>query len=188
MQEEKTGIGRPDNSGRHDGRPSVDEYGMLFAVVASTRSTCLRRKVGAVLMKNKRVLSTGYNGSPKGLPHCLTEGCLRDELMVESGTRHEICRAVHAEKNAINQCAEGGPPCKGATMYATISPCKICAKDVINAGIERIVYRGDYSDLEGVGYLRQANVKVERLKESKEFRSILSSISELLQQHRHQQR
>lgn len=134
-----------------------------MAELVSSRSTCKRRKIGAIIVKDKQVLSTGYNGSPRGLPHCLDIGCLRDELGIASGTRHEICRAVHAEQNAIVQCARHGIPTKTSILYVNINPCKICAKLIINAGISRVVYRGEYPDNEGIELLKEAGVKVDRI-------------------------
>jgi dCMP deaminase len=133
---------------------------MEMAELVSTRSTCTRRKIGSIIVKDKQVLSTGYNGAPRGLPHCLDIGCLRDELNIASGTRHEICRAVHAEQNAIVQC--GAKLAKGSTIYVNVKPCKICAKLIINAGISRVVYQGDYPDDEGLELLREAGVQVDR--------------------------
>lgn len=131
-----------------------------MATLVSKRSTCKRRQIGAIVVKDKQVLSTGYNGAPRGLPHCLDIGCLRDELGIPSGTRHEICRAVHGEQNAIVQC--GAKLAKGSTIYVNIKPCKICAKLIINAGISRVVYQGDYPDDEGLELLEEAGVRISR--------------------------
>lgn len=133
-----------------------------MAELVSTRSTCTRRKIGAIVVKDKQVLSTGYNGAPRGLTHCLDIGCLRDELDIASGTRHEICRAVHAEQNAIVQCARHGVSTKSGILYVNVNPCKICAKLIINAGISRVVYKSEYSDSEGIELLREAGVQVDR--------------------------
>lgn len=127
-------------------RPGWDSYFMSIAKVVSTRSTCLRRKVGAVLVRDRQIISTGYNGAPKGVPHCEEVGCLREELSVPSGERHEICRGSHAEINAIAQAAAVGSQTAGATLYCTHEPCAFCAKALINAGIVRIVYRKPYPD------------------------------------------
>ncbi len=143
-------------------RPDLDTYFIEMAELVSSRSTCIRRKIGAIIVKDKQVLSTGYNGSPRGLPHCSDVGCLRDELGIASGTRHEICRAVHAEQNAIVQCARHGAPTKTSTLYVNINPCKICAKLIINAGISRVVYKGEYPDSEGIELLEEAGVKIDR--------------------------
>ncbi|MHA1462378.1 MAG: deoxycytidylate deaminase, partial [Candidatus Heimdallarchaeota archaeon] len=113
-----------------------------MAELVSTRSTCLRRQFGCVIVQNGHAISTGYNGAPKGMPHCTDIGCLRDDLNIPSGTQHEICRGVHAEQNAIIQCAIHGESTKGATLYITGYPCKICAKMIINAMVERVVISG----------------------------------------------
>ena len=127
-------------------RPEWDEYFLRLAELAATRSTCLRRKVGAVLVADRRVLATGYNGAPKGLPHCLEAGCLREELKIPSGQRHEICRGIHAEQNAILQAAQYGVPIKEATLYCTTQPCAICSKLILNLDVNRIVLREGYPD------------------------------------------
>jgi dCMP deaminase len=111
-----------------------------------SRSTCLRRQVGAVIVKDKKILATGYNGAPSGLPHCLEVGCLRDEMGIPSGERHELCRGLHAEQNAIIQAAYYGVSINGATLYCTNLPCIICTKMLINAGITRVVYGEGYAD------------------------------------------
>jgi dCMP deaminase len=145
-------------------RPSWDEYFMKICDDVAERSTCKRHNFGAVIVRDKRLLATGYNGAPRGLPHCLEIGCLRDELGIPSGTHHEICRGVHAEQNAIIQCALHGVSSKDATMYVNGIPCKICAKMMINAGIVRVVYSGDYADKEAFELFKQAGVKMDRLK------------------------
>ena len=127
-------------------RPSNDEYFMDMAKLVSSRSTCVRRRVGAVIVKEKRVLSTGYNGSPKGTRHCEELGCIREQMNIPSGTRHELCRGVHAEQNAVAQAAYFGVSVKGATIYTTTHPCSMCAKILINAGIKEIVYDEGYAD------------------------------------------
>jgi dCMP deaminase len=119
---------------------------MKITHLVSERSTCLRRKVGAIIVKDKRIISTGYNGAPKGISHCLEIGCMRDSLGVPSGERHELCRGAHAEQNAIIQAAGSGSNIEGATMYCTDSPCSTCAKMIINAGIERLVLGKRYPD------------------------------------------
>lgn len=129
-----------------DARPSWDEYFMELARAVARRSTCKRRHVGAIMVRGKRILTTGYNGAPSGLSHCLERGCLRDEYDVPSGQRHELCRAIHAEQNAIIQAALHGIPLEGSTLYCTHHPCALCAKMLINAGVRRIVYEGDYPD------------------------------------------
>ena len=127
-------------------RPSWDEYFMQVVHLVKTRSTCLRRKVGAVIVKDKRILATGYNGAPIGCRHCEEVGCLRQKLNVPSGERHELCRAIHAEQNAIVRAARAGTSIDGATIYVSAQPCVICAKMLINSGIKRIVFEGDYPD------------------------------------------
>lgn len=127
-------------------RPSWDEYFMQVVHLVKTRSTCLRRKVGAVIVKDKRILATGYNGAPVGCKHCEEVGCLRQKLNVPSGERHELCRAIHAEQNAIVQSAKAGTSIDGATIYVSAQPCVICAKLLINSGIKRIVFEGEYPD------------------------------------------
>lgn len=128
------------------GRPDWDEYFLRLAELAATRSTCLRRQVGAVLVSGRRVLATGYNGAPRGLPHCLEVGCLREKLQIPSGQRHEICRAIHAEQNAILQAAQYGVAVKAATLYCTNQPCAICAKLILNLDVSRLVLRDSYPD------------------------------------------
>ncbi len=127
-------------------RPSNDEYFMNMAKLVATRSTCVRRRVGAVIVKDKRVLSTGYNGAPKGSKHCDEKGCIRVDLDVPSGTRHELCRGVHAEQNAVVQAAYFGVSVKDSTIYTTTYPCSMCAKMLINAGVVEIVYNEGYPD------------------------------------------
>ena len=127
-------------------RPTWDEYFMEMAELARTRTTCLRRGVGAVIVKDNRVLATGYNGSPKGVSHCSETGCLREKMNVPSGQRHELCRGLHAEQNAIIQAACMGASIEGATLYCTHQPCAICAKMIVNAGIKRVVYKYPYPD------------------------------------------
>jgi len=127
-------------------RPNINEYFLKIASVVAERSTCLRHHVGAVAVRDKHILSTGYNGAPSGLKDCLELGCLRDELNIKSGTRHEICRAIHAEQNVIIQAALHGITLAGATVYCTHSPCILCAKMLVNAGIKRFVTFGSYAD------------------------------------------
>ncbi len=143
-----------------EGRPSLDEYFMSMAHIVSTRSTCLRRKVGAVIVKNKRILTTGYNGAPKNLKHCSEVGCTRMNNNVPSGQRHELCRGVHAEQNAVIQGALFGVSVEGATLYCTNFPCVLCAKMLINAGIKEIVFSDDYIDDLAKEVLKESGVKV----------------------------
>jgi len=119
---------------------------MKMAQVVSERSTCLRRQVGAVIVKDRQILSTGYNGSPTGLKHCAEVGCLRQKLQIPSGERTEICRAVHAEQNALVQAAKHGVGIAGADLYTTLEPCVLCTKMIINSGIKRVIYAKPYPD------------------------------------------
>ncbi|MCL4078769.1 cytidine/deoxycytidylate deaminase family protein [Coriobacteriia bacterium Es71-Z0120] len=127
-------------------RPSWDEYFMSIAQHVAERSTCLRRHTGAVLVKDKRILSTGYNGAPSGLAHCEQAGCLRERLSVPSGSNHELCRGIHAEQNAVVQAARHGIAIDGSTLYSTHQPCVLCAKILVNAGVTEIVYAEPYPD------------------------------------------
>ena len=149
-----------------DGRPSWDEYFMQIADVAATRSTCLRRHVGAVLVYDRRILATGYNGVPAGIEHCATRGCLRAELGIPSGQQHELCRGLHAEQNALIQAARhGGVAADGATIYCTAHPCVQCTKMLINAGVKRIMFRDDYPDELSASLLEEAGVITERFED-----------------------
>jgi len=134
---------------------------MEIARLVASRSTCLRNQVGAVIVKDKQILSTGYNGAPSGLPHCLDIGCLREQLNIPSGERHELCRAVHAEQNAIIQAAKHGVRIEGGTIYTTHQPCIMCAKMIINARLERVVYGQSYADENGLKYLEDAGIKID---------------------------
>jgi dCMP deaminase len=144
-------------------RPSWDEYFMRIAMLASTRSTCLRRQVGAVIVKDKKVVATGYNGAPSGLKHCLDIGCLREEMGIPSGQRHELCRAIHAEQNAIIQAATSGVSIKGGILYSTTFPCILCAKMLVNSGIHEIYISEGYPDELSKQILDEAGVVVHRL-------------------------
>lgn len=143
-------------------RPDNDTYFMHMAELVATRSTCLRRNVGAVVVKEKRVLTTGYNGAPKGLKHCAEVGCVRMENHIQSGTRHELCRGVHAEQNAVIQAAYFGVSIKDSIIYTTNFPCVMCAKILVNAGIAEIVYKDDYVDELSKKVLDESKVKVRR--------------------------
>ncbi len=144
-------------------RPSWNEYFMKMAHLTATRSTCLRSKVGAVLVRNKRVVATGYNGAPKNTRHCAETGCLRQKLDVPSGERHELCRGLHAEQNAIIQAAVFGVSTEGATLYCTTQPCVICTKMLINAGIEKIFVTERYPDPLAEEFIREAGIEMELL-------------------------
>jgi dCMP deaminase len=141
-------------------RPSYDEYFMEMAHVVSKRSTCLRRKVGAILVKDKHILSTGYNGAPKGMKHCLDVGCLRKQQNVPSGQRHEICRGLHAEQNAIIQAAVFGVSIIDSILYCTNTPCVVCAKMLINSGVKEIIFAGNYPDDLAKKMLKESKVKI----------------------------
>ena len=141
-------------------RPSWDEYFLEITQVISKRSTCLRRQVGALIAKDKQILTTGYNGAPSGLAHCSEKGCLRNILQIPSGQRAELCRAVHAEQNAIVQAARHGVSLAGGTLYVTTQPCILCSKMVINAGIVRVVYLGEYPDELAREMLAEAGVEL----------------------------
>ncbi len=141
-------------------RPSWDEYFMNIAGLVARRSTCIRRQVGAVLVGDRRVLATGYNGAPTGLRHCLDLGCLRQQYSIPSGERHELCRGLHAEQNAIIQAALHGVSVKDAVLYCTNHPCIICAKMIINAGIRSVLIQDRYRDTMAEDILQEAGVEV----------------------------
>ncbi len=145
-------------------RPSWDEYFLDVAKLVSKRATCLRRSVGAVIVKDKRILATGYNGAPAGLKHCVDVGCIRQRLKIPSGERHELCRALHAEQNALIQASLYGISVKGSTIYATCQPCVICVKMLINAGIKEIVIAEGYPDKMALDFLKQAKIKITKIK------------------------
>ncbi len=145
------------------GRPSWQEYFYNITQLVAERSTCIRRKVGAILVRDKRVITTGYNGVPSGISHCADVGCLRDKLGVPSGERHELCRGLHAEQNAIIQAATHGVSILGCTLYCTNMPCSICSKMLINAGIVKIYYGEGYADPLGEEMLAEAGIDVIQL-------------------------
>lgn len=145
-------------------RPSWDEYFMEMTKLATKRSTCLRRHVGAVLVKDTRIIATGYNGAPSGVTHCEVTGCLRQKLNVPSGERHELCRGLHGEQNAIIQAALHGVSTEGATIYCTTKPCSICTKMIINAKISRIVYDEHYNDPLADELLKDTDIRVLQFK------------------------
>ena len=144
-------------------RPENDEYFLKIASVVAERSTCRRHHMGAIAVRDKHILTTGYNGAAAGLKDCLELGCLRDELGIKSGTRVEICRAIHAEQNAIIQAALHGVSLEGATMYCTHTPCVLCAKMMVNARIARSVSFGKYIDNEFIQLFEEAGIKVDIL-------------------------
>ena len=145
------------------GRPDWDEYFLDIAALVARRSTCRRRSVGALLVRDRRLLTTGYNGAPSGLRHCLDIGCLREEMKIPSGERHELCRGLHAEQNAIIQAALHGVSIRGATLYCTSHPCIICSKMIINSGISGVVFRDGYSDGLSREILTEAGIFVKKL-------------------------
>ncbi|NTW71658.1 MAG: cytidine deaminase [Eubacteriaceae bacterium] len=143
-------------------RPSWDEYFLEMLHTIKKRSTCVRRQVAAVIVKDKRIVATGYNGAPTGLFHCGQVGCLREQRSIPSGEQHELCRGIHAEQNAIIQSALHGVSVKDSTIYITHSPCVLCAKMIINSGIERVVYQGEYPDSLSQELLKEAGIIVDR--------------------------
>lgn len=143
-------------------RPSWDEYFLEMAGLVSKRATCLRRRVGAVLVKDKEILATGYNGAPSGLAHCQDSGCIRKKLNVPSGERHELCRGLHAEQNALIQAALHGVSVKGSMLYATNQPCIICVKMLINAGIKEIIILDGYPDKMAMDFLKEAGIRIRK--------------------------
>lgn len=151
-------------------RPDWESYFMTLAAVAAARSTCLRRQVGAVIVRAGQIISTGYNGSPKGAPHCAETGCLRAQLHIPSGERQEMCRGSHAEMNAIAQAASVGVSTAGATLYCTHSPCAFCTKAIINAGITRVVYLYSYPDALAEKLRQEAGLTSDQFPEEKRAR------------------
>ncbi len=144
-------------------RPCWEEYFMDITCLVAKRSTCIRRAVGAVIVKDKRILSTGYNGAPTGIAHCSRTGCMREKLNIPSGERHELCRGIHAEQNAIIQAAFHGVSIRGATLFCTNFPCSICTKIIINAGIRKICYLEEYKDSMSEEMLKQAGIQVVKI-------------------------
>lgn len=144
-------------------RPDWDTYFMEIAGIVARRSTCVRRNVGAVIVKDKRILATGYNGAPSGLAHCRDLGCLREARHVASGERHELCRGLHAEQNAIIQAAYHGVSIKGAALYSTHLPCSICVKMIINAGIEQVLHLEGYPDDLAANLISESGIIIKRV-------------------------
>ena len=143
-------------------RPSWPEYFVTIAEMVAKRSTCLRRHVGAILVKDKRILATGYNGAPAGLKHCEEVGCIRQNASIPSGERHELCRGLHAEQNAIIQAAYHGISIAGSTLYCTNKPCVICSKMLINAGIVKVFYEKGYDDPLADQMITEAGIEIVR--------------------------
>jgi len=144
-------------------RPSWDDYFISIANQVASRSTCTRRHIGALVVRDKRILATGYNNVPSGIEHCTTKGCLRDELGIPSGERHELCRGIHAEQNAVVQAAKYGTAIDGASMYTTTQPCILCAKIMMNAGIKEIVFAGQYPDDLSRAMLEEAGISLRQI-------------------------
>ena len=144
-------------------RPSWDRYFMSIAELVAGRATCLRRQIGAVVIMDRRILTTGYNGVPSGIAHCDVAGCIRAQLNVPSGERHELCRGLHAEQNAIIQAAYSGVSIKGASIYITHFPCVVCAKMIINAGISEVIYGKYYPDTLSEQLLAEAGMRIRQL-------------------------
>jgi len=144
-------------------RPDWDSYFMEIAHIVAKRSTCKRRNVGALIVKNKRILATGYNGAPTGLRHCMEVGCLREQMKVPPGERHELCRGLHAEQNAIIQAAYHGVTINGAYLYCTHLPCSICIKMLINAGIEKVFYLDGYPDDLSMKMIDEASIIIQKV-------------------------
>ncbi len=142
-------------------RPDTDQYFLKIASVVAERSTCRRHHIGAVAVRDKHILTTGYNGAPSGLKDCLELGCLRDEMGIPSGERHEICRGIHAEQNVIIQAALHGVNLEGSTIYCTHTPCVLCAKMLVNAKIKRFVSFGKYSDDTFIALFQEAGIEVD---------------------------
>lgn len=141
-------------------RPSWDEYFIDIVELVKTRSTCLRRQVGALVIKDKRIIATGYNGAPSGCKHCSELGCVRDEMHIPSGERHDLCRAIHAEQNVIVQAAYAGTSLKNSTLYVTCQPCVLCAKMIINSGIQKVIFKGDYPDELAMELFKESGIRV----------------------------
>ncbi|UCC12285.1 MAG: cytidine/deoxycytidylate deaminase family protein [candidate division WOR-3 bacterium] len=144
-------------------RKSWDDYFMSIADLVAERSTCMRRHVGALIVKDKRIVATGYNGAPSGISHCSKAGCLREQLKIPAGERHEICRGIHAEQNAIIQAATFGANISGGIIYTTHQPCFICTKMLINAHLTKIIYREEYPDDLAIKMLEEANIPFVKL-------------------------
>lgn len=145
-------------------RPSLDEYFLGIVLAVSRRSTCLRHQVGALAVRDKRILTTGYNGAPSNTKDCLELGCLRDEMNIPSGERHEICRAIHAEQNVVIQAALHGVNLEGCTIYCTYSPCILCAKMLVNARISRHIYCLDYPDSSFKNLYKEVGITFQKIK------------------------
>jgi dCMP deaminase len=148
-------------------RPDWGSYFMEIATIVAKRSTCLRRNVGAVIVKDRRILATGYNGAPVKLAHCLEIGCIREAMNIGSGVRHELCRGLHAEQNAIVQAAYHGVGIKGSWLYSTHLPCSICMKMILNAGIEQVFYLEGYPDDLSTRLIEESGIMIQQLQSGK---------------------
>ena len=148
---------------KKESRPNWDKYFLEIARIVSKRSTCLRRKVGALIVKDRRILATGYNGTPSGIRHCAEVGCLRAKLKIPSGQRHELCRGLHAEQNVLLQAALYGISLRDSSLYITNQPCIICAKMIINAGVREVVIAGSYPDRIAREFLDEAGIEIRRV-------------------------
>ena len=144
----------------NDKRPTWNEYFMRITEDVSSRAICVKRKVGAIIVKDNHILATGYNGAPKGFEHCTEDTCIRKQMSVPSGQRHELCRGLHAEQNAIIQAAVQGVKIEGGTMFCTYQPCVICVKMMINAGIKKLIYSGGYPDELAAQMLKESKIEV----------------------------
>ena len=144
-------------------RPSWDEYFMSIAELVAQRATCIRRRVGAILVRERRIITTGYNGTPTNIPHCIEVGCLREQQNIPSGERHELCRGLHAEQNAIIQAALHGVSVQGATLYCTNMPCSICTKMIINAQIVSVYYKEGYADSLAARLMSEAGIPFKQI-------------------------
>ena len=142
-------------------RPDFDEYVLKIASVVAERSTCRRHHMGAVAVRDKHILTTGYNGAPAGQKDCLELGCIRDEMNIASGEKQETCRAIHAEQNVIIQAALHGISLEGSTIYCTHTPCVLCAKMLVNARIKRFVSFRKYSDDRFMDLFREAGIEID---------------------------
>lgn len=147
-------------------RPSWHKYFMDIAEMVASRSTCLRRQVGAVAEKNKKIVASGYNGAPAGVKHCEKRGCLREEKKIPSGERHELCWAVHAEANVVAQAALHGDTLAGSTVYVTVQPCVTCVKLLVSAGVVKVIYKGDYPDELALEIASEASLDLVKYKET----------------------
>ena len=152
-------------------RPTWDDYFMQITRVVASRSTCIRKKVGAIIVKNKRIISTGYNGTLSGLAHCSEKGCLRTRLNIPHGERTELCRGLHAEQNALLFAASYGVDLHQAVLYCTHQPCILCAKMIIQAGIKKVIFEGDYPDQMAIDLFNEANIGLYRMKNERALRN-----------------